>query len=169
MKTQLILIHLGIAFSSTLASAASYGTPDQDPVVKDLRQRFEAGKQPSSHTLLHHAYDCKEMTAIRNNFDKNGFKSELTFTQFDGYLIEHLRGQTNGQYFVGNGQEWVATAGLENARLGTAAYRMDSKGYLIGEWSILDSGSTTAELSPIASAPIGSKVISYQLCVEKTK
>lgn len=149
----------------TTPAMAAFGTPDQDPIVNNLRDRFKHGIQPVSADLLNHTYKCKEMAAGRNDYRKVDSGVQLKFAQFDGYLaMEWSNTRSNGQYLVENGKELLTSMNIGDNQISTLAFRVDSKDFLVGEFSYTNPPSI-AELEPVSAAVSGSKVTSYILCV----
>jgi hypothetical protein len=155
-----------ILVSVTSAMAASNGTPDQDPVIKDLIEDFTLGKQPDTLELLKHTYVCNEIVALRDRFDGNSFT--IKFSMTPGGLMQTSKTKSNGKLFVGNGKELIASFvfkinSVEN--VGSIAFRVDQDGYLLGEYSTTNMGGLKGELDPIAATPAtGYKVRSYIVC-----
>jgi hypothetical protein len=63
-----------------------------------------------------------------------------------------------------NGKELIGSNKIEYGIVVYDAYRVDSNGFLISEFSLVDAG-TTSELAPLALSR--GKVQSYTLCVPK--
>jgi len=159
-----LLIGLVLAISSSIFA----GTPDEDLVVKDLRQRFKLGKQPSTSFLLNNYFKCKEYLAVRDDFTINDL-GELTFEKEDSYFIATQDSSTtDGAIFLYNGKELITShhkdlPGIEfDSRPFYKAFRVDSTGSLISEFSAF---MTHGELAPISKS-VG-RVISYSLCRPK--
>lgn len=152
------LILSSILFSSLSVHAHIPGTPDEDPIVANLRQRFEQGVEPSSELLLTTEFKCMEMVARRKNFSKIDYVSLLKFENFDGFIIAKQNNTSmNSILYTFNGRELI---GVSATGKNYDAYRVDQKGYLISEYTGTDK---SAELKPI-SAGLG-LVHSYTLCV----
>jgi hypothetical protein len=82
MKT--LLMGAGALLLSQLAHA---GLPDQDPVVKYLRDRFTGAKTATSELLhLGAAWNCQYYRAERDNFDHDDRGWMFIFQEFDGLL-----------------------------------------------------------------------------------
>lgn len=148
------------------------GTPDQDPVVRDLRARFETGTQPDAAALAGTTYECSAMMVLRDDFEKLSAPSlpPLRFSQFDGYLVAAMENATfDGQFFVGNGKEYVSSMHIEDTdATGTMAFRVDAKGFLVGEWSLVNLDVSTLETPALAESPRGSLVGQYALCMPQS-
>jgi hypothetical protein len=158
---------IGLLTLTSLSSFAGFlGTPDEDPVVANLRLRFEKGIEPKAEYLLQHVFKCKEMIARRGQFDKKSYRSDLRFEEFDGFLTavqENTR--MDNILYTFNGTELIGSDKSSSGEVVVYdAYRVDSKGFLISEFSAV-SRSTSAELSPISFSK--GKVQSYTLCVPK--
>jgi hypothetical protein len=157
-----ILIGL-LTLISLPSFAGALGTPDEDPVVANLRERFKNGFEPKAEDLLQHAYNCTEMSAFRGDFSRINHTYDLTFDQFDGFLVvveedtvmNNVLLTFNGKELIGSTKDGVVLYG---------AYRVDNKGFLIIEFSIVKD-KTSAELVPISSS--NGKVGSYTLCVPR--
>lgn len=153
-----------LALASVSASAGIMGTPDEDPVVANLRSRFEKGVEPKAEYLLQHTFKCKEMTARRGQFRKIDYDEELRFEEFDGFLTEVQHSSTMDKIpYTFNGKELIA-AKKESLGVVYNAFRVDSKGFLISEYSLANER-TSAELAPISFSK--GKVQSYTLCIPK--
>jgi hypothetical protein len=50
-----------LALTSFSVCASVLGTPDEDPIVANLRTRFERGTEPNPDYLLRNTFKCKEM------------------------------------------------------------------------------------------------------------
>jgi hypothetical protein len=162
---KMLLIAL-LSIGSISAFAGILGAPDEDPVVANLRSRFEQGIEPKAEYLLKHSFKCKEMIARRGNFSKEDYSTELRFEKFDGFLIAV---QTNTKMhktlYTFNGQELIASTKKANVEaIYYHAYRIDLKGYLISEFTKTNA-SVSSELAPISFSK--GKVQSYSLCVPK--
>lgn len=59
-----------LALTSFSVCASVLGTPDEDPIVANLRTRFEMGTEPNPDYLLRNTFKCKEMMARRGDFKK---------------------------------------------------------------------------------------------------
>jgi hypothetical protein len=158
------ILALTLALGSTLAHASVLGTPDEDPVIKDLRARFEQGTAPTQEELVGKTFLCKQRDADRNDFSMD--ESEHSFIAFDGYVtLTAPKSLSNGQIFVNNSREWITTMSVGNA-IAFFAYRKDSKGYLIREYGFTNP-TNPMEISPLSAAPAGAKVGSYSICIPK--
>lgn len=153
-----------LSFASISAFAGTLGTPDEDPIIANLRSRFEKGVEPKAEYLLQHTFKCKEMVARRGDFSKYDIPTELRFEEFDGFLaaIQAGTGMHNILYTF-NGKELIGSIKLSMG-LNYDAYRVDSKGFLISEFS-LATNNISSELYPISSSK--GKVQSYTICVPK--
>jgi hypothetical protein len=160
------ILALTLALGSTLAHASVLGTPDQDPVIKDLRARFEQGTAPTQEELVRKTYRCKFRNSYRDSFEVEDDIADRSFSAFDGYIILSAKSRTNGQIFTNNSREWITALDIGDGQTGFLAYRKDSKGYLIGEWGYTNTNSR-AELTPLSAAPSGARVIQYAICVPK--
>jgi hypothetical protein len=160
------ILALTLALGSTLAHASVLGTPDQDPVIKDLRARFEKGTAPTQEELVGKIYHCKYRDSYRDSFKMEDIGNH-SFSAFDGYIILSAKmSKLDGQTFVNNSREWIATLTTLAGNIGFEAYRKDSKGYLIGEWGHTNTNSR-AELTPLSAAPSGARVVQYGICIPK--
>jgi len=160
---KMLLIAL-LSMGSISAFAGTLGTPDEDPIVANLRSRFEKGIEPEAEYLLQHAFKCKEMIARRGDFSKTDYSSDLRFEEFDGFLTAV---QTNTKMdkilYTFNGKELIGS-NKTHAGVVYDAYRIDSKGFLISEYSLVNERGP-AELAPISFSK--GKVQSYTLCVPR--
>jgi len=87
MKLFLILV---LSLSS-IAGSAFAGTPDQDPVVQVLRDKFAKAEPMELGDLqIGKAWVCKQFSALRNNFTMQGPERMFSFSEFDGTLSNDL-------------------------------------------------------------------------------
>jgi hypothetical protein len=159
------ILALTLALGSTLAHASVLGSPDQDPVIKDLRARFEKGTAPTQKEIVGKTFACRYRNSYRDSFET--VNHEISFSGFDGYIIlsaENAR--MNGELFVNNSREWIATKAIDDGYTALAAYRKDAKGYLILEWGHTKT-TPRAELTPLSAAPGGARVVEYGICIPK--
>ena len=159
MKKKLIAL---LALSSLTSFAGVSGLPSEDPVVKSLRDRFETARAPQEAELLGKSFSCREMNAKKGIFTKINYSENLTFTQFDGFLISHQGdSKMNGRYMVNNGSELIGSTSTPQYM----SYRIDENGFLIGEWTGVQNEKTT--LGPVTrNLPENQKVVSYKICVQ---
>lgn len=161
MKKLLIGI---LALGSISAFAGFLGTPDQDPIVANLRSRFEKGVEPKADYLLQHAFKCQDMAAIRDRFDKIVYPSALRFEELNDFLTAFHEGAVKKNVLYSfNGNELIGAFKTSSGVI-YDAFRVDSDGFLISEFS-LDNKRTDAELTPISFSK--GKVQSYTLCTPK--
>jgi hypothetical protein len=151
-----------------MSSSVFAGTPDEDIIIKDLRNRFKAGKQPSTSYLLNNYFTCKEYLAVRDDFTINDL-GELTFEKEDSYFIATQESSTtDNAIFLQNGKELITShrKDLRDVELDSRpfykAFRVDKTGALISEFSAF---MTHGELAPISKS-VG-RVVSYCLCKPK--
>lgn len=159
MKKTLIAL---LALSSLTSFAGVSGLPSEDPVVKSLRERFETARAPQESELLGKSFSCREMSAKIGVFTKISYSENLTFSQFDGFLVSHQGdSKMNGRYMVNNGSELIGSTSTPQYM----SYRMDDNGFLIGEWTGGQSEKTI--LHPVTrNLPVNQKVVSYKICVQ---
>ncbi len=159
MKKTLLAL---LALSSLTSFAGVSGLPSEDPVVKSLRERFETARAPQEAELLGKSFSCREMNAKKGVFTKIRFSENLTFTQFDGFLVSHQGdSRMNGRYMVNNGSELIGSTSTPQYM----SYRIDEAGFLIGEWTGVKSDK--AILEPITRGlPESQRVVSYKICVQ---
>jgi hypothetical protein len=156
---------IGLLTLTSLSSFAGVlGIPDEDPIVANLRTRFREGVEPKAGYLLKHAFKCKEMAATRGDFSKKDYPYELRFEEFDGFLIA-VQASTNMDkiLYIFNGKELIGSNKFSDVVV-YDAYRVDSKGFLISEYSSVNERSN-AELAPISFSK--GKVQTYTLCIPK--
>jgi hypothetical protein len=140
--------------------AKPYGTPDEDPIVANLRMRFTDGKEPPLDYLLGKVFRCKEMISRRGNFKKNDYKSFLSFERFDGFIVaKQSESHMHNILYAFNGSELIGVNKV-GADIVYDAYRVDSDGFLVSEYTGNYNG---AELKPVSAAK--GLVSSYTLCV----
>lgn len=88
MKAILIFV-LGITLVDSVAIA---GTPDQDPIVKSIRDRFELARTPTMQDLqLGKTWVCKYYTAMKDSFISDGPTDSFKFSEFDGRIQNDLK------------------------------------------------------------------------------
>lgn len=141
------------------------GMPDEDPTVKELRDRFAAGTQPKTSALLGVSFGCTIMTVYRGDFAKRAQTSPMTFT-VEGPLVRQSvpNYADDGMLLAYNGKELIGVQRIMGGDT-TVAYRADASGALISEYSVI---ATRADaLTPLAAAPKGSSVSAYLLCVAR--
>ncbi len=167
MKNLISPLILLAAISSSFATA---GTPDQDLLVKDLRDRFSKASVPIADTLVSTKWKCWARFAEKNVFQEDTY--EATFSEFHGYIRQtvpcagcsasnpNMLDMTminNGSEFIGESKHWILS------------YRIDKNGELIGEAS-RDAERVTyyleTVLDPIAASSQGSKVAVYSVCTK---
>jgi len=151
-----------LSFYTLSVLADVTGLPSEDPVVKSLRERFETARAPQEAELLGRSFTCKEMAAKKGIFTKISYRENLTFSQFDGFLVSHQGdSKMNGRYMVNNGSELIGSTSAPQYM----SYRMDDNGFLIGEWTGGRSVDTTLE--PVTrNLPANQRVVSYKICVQ---
>lgn len=86
---------------SALSWTAWSGTPDQDPTVKILRQKFQDAKLPDVASLKYGVSRlCSVHRAYKNDFEQRT-DSRIKFTEFDSLVkLEDL--SISGEYLLGN-------------------------------------------------------------------
>ncbi|MDH4467596.1 MAG: hypothetical protein QE271_06015 [Bacteriovoracaceae bacterium] len=169
MKKLLLVTLLSFSSLSLLSFAESSGTPDEDPVVKSLRDRFEKAKAPEESDLFNKIFKCKEISAMNEDFTQYDMM-DLKFSKFDGFFVfDQKSNPMHGQYMVNNGTELIGAASTSNRGSKTPQYfslRVDANGYLIGEYTGTQNSKCT--LTPVVKAlPSSQRVISYYICVQK--
>lgn len=151
----------------TLTSVSSFaGMPDEDPIVASLRTRFETATEPTNEYLSKHTFKCKEMNSSRGDFYKTKDYVNLWFEEFDGLQVIHQEYSIMSDLpFVSNGNELIGTTRSGRGYIVYEAYRVDSKGFLISEFSEDNEENKSLELLPLSSSK--GKVASYTICVTK--
>lgn len=152
-----------LALSSFSILAADLGLPSEDPIVKNLRDRFEQAKAPSEDEILGKSFRCKEISAKKGDFSKSTFPDDLTFSQFDGFFVVHQNNsKMNGHMLVNNGKELIGSTRTPQYM----SFRIDDKQNLIAEWTSLKNERVL--LDPITRGlSEDQKVVSYKICVSK--
>jgi hypothetical protein len=159
---------LSIALGSTLPHASVAGTPDQDPIIKDIRDRFEKGSAPTREELLSKAFECEYHWALRGYFSDDFNTLRFVSLPVSDYLFEQML-VDNGHYlpYVHNGQEWITTARSDtDQELHFFSIRKDNSANLILEYGQTNFGAE-AELIPLSTAPNGTRVVGYGICFSK--
>lgn len=159
MKTLLLSLTLLLSFSSF---AGVEGLPDEDPIVKNLRDRFEKARTPKAKDILGKTFSCKSMSAMKGYFKKYDIKSKLSFEAFDGFYIVSYPGiKMDQHYLVDTGSELLGNTDEPQYD----SYRIDENGYLLNEWT----GSYYPDMTilpPITRGiPEDQMVVSYGICV----
>ena len=157
---------LALMIIGTTSAFASFGTPDQDPIVNDLQNRFRNGTAPNQMDLINTSWTCKEMVSMRDDFRKQDLA--FTFNKFDGYIqISCSRCKDSGEVMISNGKEQIVTF-MDGSHNFTTAFRMDSNGYLISEFSVNNHAGDKENptLTPIAQTSNDQHVVSYSLCIK---
>ncbi|MEO5969178.1 MAG: hypothetical protein ABIQ95_04560 [Bdellovibrionia bacterium] len=79
-----------IALLSTTISLA--GTPDEDPVVRERRERFIQGRTPTLEDLkLGKTWQCIGYSAIPGDFKVVGPRDAFRFSEFDGMIFSAVK------------------------------------------------------------------------------
>lgn len=166
VKPTLSAVLSTVAFVA-ISNAFAIGTPDQDPIIADLRNRFMTGTVPSQGFLSGTKWRCLEFEAARDRYESMAWRSN--FSAFDGYLKRQLTTETAGSItlhstFINNGKEWIATKKDAGGRSVFSSIRMDSKGSLIEEYGFSPEPGLGMELSPLSAAPEKYRIASYAVC-----
>lgn len=164
------LIVASLTLLTIFAGEASIaGTPDEDLVVANLRLRFKAGRQPSVNYLVSRTFSCTCIVAEKGRFEKNQ-ERVLTFDSFDQFVrldqFPSSFDESYGVLFSFNGKELIAST-LKNPYTQYLAYRVDSSGTLIGEYSWPEWDMKELSVDPISASK--GKVLTYHLCIPKIK
>jgi hypothetical protein len=81
--------------SLLLTNISFAGSPDQDPVVRMLRDKFEKASLPTIQELqMEKTWVCKEYSAVTDEFDTPTATPLFRFGQFDGIItnqVPHIR------------------------------------------------------------------------------
>jgi hypothetical protein len=151
-----------LAFTSLTSFATAVGLPSEDPIVKNLRDRFIQGRAPEESELLGKYFRCTEMVAQMKDFRKIEHSELLWFSKFDGFLVAYQEeSKMNGKYFVNNGSELIGSTSSPQYM----SYRMDADDNLIGEWT--DMRFDAVSLDPVATGvPSNQIVASYKICIQ---
>ncbi len=164
---------IGLLISLSLApSARAFGTPDQDPIVRDLREKFQKSSTFTAAQVIEKKYRCVDFNAGKDDFSQKEQSYDLTFREFNGYLQASLPSSAiNGRFYSSNGSEIITTGPRNDShgQLFNSAFRITSASYLIQEFSITIHDQW--EISKFTSKPIAyfqysnTYVKSYSLCV----
>jgi hypothetical protein len=75
-----------------LSTALSYaGTPEEDPIVRERRDRFLAARVPTIGDLnLGKTWQCICYNSFPGNFDHEGPSSVFRFSEFDGLITNDI-------------------------------------------------------------------------------
>ena len=150
------------SITSISAFAETLGTPDEDPVIANLRTRFEKGTEPKADYLKQNTFKCIESVARRGDFNQYPFSKPLRFEKFDGFMLV-IQSDLDKSLYTFNGQELIGTI-IVNSKspIAYGAYRVDNNGFLISELTYVGAG-PDSELTPISAGK--GKVQTYTLCV----
>ena len=154
-----------IALSSVTAFAGIKGLPSEDPIVKNLRTKFEKAKSPNAENVLNKTFTCKGRIATKGNFDSD-MDQEKSFRTHDGMYVQVSTGtKSDAMLMVDNGKEIIGVTKF-GSYVGYEALRVAENGDLLSEWSVTKD-KPEEQLAPIAEAGEGTAVISYGVCVIK--
>ncbi|MFY7993658.1 MAG: hypothetical protein ACOVP4_10225 [Bacteriovoracaceae bacterium] len=151
-----------MALSSLSVFAGALGTPDQDPVIKNVRERFAKAKVPNLEALVLNDHSCRSLSAVRDNFWTSEHEStRYRFKSFDGLIIasdvlSHIT-------MVSNGKELIGSLDPKYNMPGYLAIRETESGDLIIETSQYDANSTLAKSISNDGA---AKAYVYDVCVK---
>jgi hypothetical protein len=136
-----------VAFTLLLASgltsgpalASSFGTPDQDPIIRALRSRFLYGRAPTYEEMrLFFEVPCVERTLDPIDYNDHP-ATPLTLLELDGSILMSPEQSATKErlLYASNGLEFAAVygGGGPDHNYEMIAYRMDRNGKLIGERS----------------------------------
>lgn len=159
MKKLLIAL---LALNSLTVFSGTLGTPDQDPVIKNVRERFAKAKVPNLEALVLHDYSCRSLSAVRDNFWQSEDDSKrYRFKSFDGLIIaSNVLSDTT---MVSNGKELIGNLDQKYYEPGYLAIRETESGDLITETSQFDTNTTLAKSISNDGA---AKAFTYEVCVK---
>jgi hypothetical protein len=124
----MLLVRSLIALS-LISGTALAGTPDEDPVVADLRARFEAASVPTLEALRPgHSWECLYSRAVRGLFDIGIRSGMLLISPYNGLLLN--RGDHRVKTFALTDQGLSGSDGEF-----TTVLRMTAEGDLIEEYT----------------------------------
>ena len=148
-----------LTLTSISAFAGTYGLPDQDPIVKILREKYSTAKQPTIAQLqIGKSWDCKGFNSFKDNFSNFGSQNMLKFAQYDGLILNESSG-AHADYMAFTGSE---LAGLRTTDRGSFYIRAATDGDLIIENT---SKTGVTKSNGVASISNGSLyVYSYLIC-----
>lgn len=159
MKKFLIAL---LALNSLTVFSGTLGTPDQDPVIKNVRERFAKAKVPNLEALVLHDYSCRSLSAVRDNFWQSENASiRYRFKSFDGLII--ASDVLSVTTMVSNGKELIGNLDQKYYEPGYVAIRETESGDLIIETSQIDANTTLAKSISNDGA---AKAYLYDVCVK---
>ncbi len=137
------------------------GTPDQDPIVSNLRTRYENGIAPGLDDLIGRTYWCQEIIARKGEFQKIDYAKNLAFEMYGPSVRVKQAGSIMNQkdYFFSS-HEIQSTLQI-GTKIVFDSYRKDHLGFLIGEFS---ESSTHLKWNLISISNPQALVQSYTLC-----
>ncbi len=154
-----------ITLTSVSAFASMKGLPSEDPIIKNLRTRFEKAKSPKAEDLLNKSFSCNGRKATKGDFSSD-LSIEKSFQSHDGMYIQISSGtKSDALLMVDNGKEIIGVTKF-GAYVGYEALRITENGDLLTEWSVTKD-KPEEQLEPIAESGEGTAVISYGVCVVK--
>lgn len=160
MKKLLIMGLLSISFQ---ALTAPTGIIVEDPIVKSLRERFEAASVPSDSELLSQTFKCKEVDARASKFKTTSYKKNLSFSSFDSFLVPNLKGSKfDGILMTNDGTQVIGVTKKQQY----ASVRTDEKGNLLIEVTSKFNKSQNED-ALVESLPENQRAVSYTLCVKE--
>jgi hypothetical protein len=182
MKTPFLLKLTSLAFlalfsqaESPLAYASSPGSPIEDPILRDLRSRFENGINPSREDLVEKEFQCLRRTADGRHH--TGVFPEKGFYATSIYVIRLQTGTIfDNRKYVNNGREWLNTVKSNSSHSLSSIFfesiRKDAGGNLLIEAGVTEDWNEPgdpypATLDALSAAPEHSKVIEYSICAPK--
>jgi hypothetical protein len=158
----------GLAFFLLSSFSATAGTPDQDPVILNLRERFRLASLPQAAELLKHTYGCTRISSVRGYTWNSTDPLPIKFKSLTPFLVR----SNDGVRFTSNSKEWVGRYIVIGPTY-SDAIRMEKSGNLIIEVSAnallsRDGSRDLADsdvLVPISEESKGWTVNMYSICI----
>ncbi|MEO5969039.1 MAG: hypothetical protein ABIQ95_03860 [Bdellovibrionia bacterium] len=95
-------MRINLAMAAVLLSTtfSLAGTPDQDPIVKERRERFIQARIPTLEDLkLGKTWECIFYNSFPGNFDHVGPGPIFRFSEFDGLVSNEIKFPNSGHQF----------------------------------------------------------------------
>ncbi len=130
-----LLIGVVLTLGSVSAFAGVSGLPDEDPVVKSIRENFSTSHAPTIEDLnIGKTWGCKTFFAMKGKFGVLETKEEYKFLTYDGIIQNTARSRTSDYYIFDKNE----LRGVIDVKAGTLYdnIRVNSKGDLITEITV---------------------------------
>lgn len=150
-----------MALTSLTAFTGTHGLPEQDPVVKNLRERFKDAVVPDIHNLLGKKFECLTISATKDHFYQSKYTTKMSFRSFDGLVI--MEDALTDTVLASNGKELTGNYGLFTEDPNLYSIRETSSGDLIIEETQDDPGLEKVAAKAISNGGKGRALV-YEIC-----